>query len=348
MEGQCPNPTCTHSVITSDYTTGDRICRCGCVVGRVYLVAHSYKSIFTDDKTVRRNAPPQGFWPVGAACVDEPPPDYKRFPKYLDQAEHIEGAKKNSAPYKRRTYCNERLSQWRRQEPPVPPMHMLEIKLTYVHDTDFDTDYLLTKEDISVILSKCKAHYGGFPYGTKYLEKWISIRHELQGIKGSAHSCTDMHVHEIRDKFIKVEKAFTQLLSHVKSRRSMISYNFVFRRIFDLMGHPEWGLDFPVLKNSHKRVEVTAYWLHILHYLTWPYINSDEDNFGEERGGVNYDSVFKRYGAISREWNDRGNRTTKKRKRREPTPEPEDDTWLKELIAEWEEGPFTVTRGGKL
>ena len=54
----------------------------------------------------------------------------------------------------------------------------------------------------------------------------------------------------------------------------------MFRRLFDLLGCSWFGVDFPPLKNPHKRKTVVAIWLQLIDYLDLPYINSDPQLFG--------------------------------------------------------------------
>jgi hypothetical protein len=63
-------------------------------------------------------------------------------------------------------------------------------------------------------------------------------------------------------------------------RHSFISYNFVFRRLFDLLGCSHLGADFPPLKSKRKREDIISIWLTLIRYLRWPYINSDARLFG--------------------------------------------------------------------
>lgn len=75
---------------------------------------------------------------------------------------------------------------------------------------------------------------------------------------------------------------FTLRVQKKGARYSMISYNFIFRRLFDLLGLSWLGVDFPPLKNEGKRRKLIAFWVRMTTFLRWPYVNSDAELFGQE------------------------------------------------------------------
>ena len=75
---------------------------------------------------------------------------------------------------------------------------------------------------------------------------------------------------------------FTLCVQKPGERYSMISYNFVLRRLLDMIGCSDLGIDFPPLKDKGKRIKLVVWWLRMIKHLRWPYINSDGQLFGDE------------------------------------------------------------------
>lgn len=82
--------------------------------------------------------------------------------------------------------------------------------------------------------------------------------------------------------FAAVQVPFNSQIRKDGGRHSWIGYNFCFRRFFDLLDMSHHNVDFPPLKSKKKRQEVTSYWLRILSFTKWPYIDTDADYFGEQ------------------------------------------------------------------
>lgn len=258
-------PSCdSHGPFHSDYERGDIICSsCGCVVAPIMVVTHSYNSVFDRDGCIKTGAP-LGEAFVRGECGEEVPlaPTHSR------------------SGYKRSTYFAERISQWRQREPAIEQYDFEEIWRQHDRSGHPET-YCLTKEDIRQYLRNIDRRNGGKTFVTKYLEKWLTIRFRLCGVASFGVSARDTLDFDLKSKFEQVHRTALQLGRHDR-RISLISYNFIFRRIFDLLGVSDYGLDFPPLKNHNKRVELVGHWLAYIKFLNWPYLNSDGSNFGPE------------------------------------------------------------------
>ncbi len=83
------------------------------------------------------------------------------------------------AVYKRSVYMRERLSQWCMTEPPVPQVHMTELRAAFArYGAEKGRDYKahpLSKREVSALIHL--AELGNYNYS----EKWLSIRHALTG-----------------------------------------------------------------------------------------------------------------------------------------------------------------------
>jgi hypothetical protein len=120
----------------------------------------------------------------------------------------------------------------------------------------------------------------------KYYEKFLTIRYLLCGVPSTGMSArvTPAFVTTMKQLFMQTQVPFAQVVRGRLRRYSFISYNFCFRRIFDIMGCSYMGEDFPPLKSKRKRDDVVFLWLLLIRHLRWPYINSDAAIFGAEYG----------------------------------------------------------------
>lgn len=113
-------------------------------------------------------------------------------------------------------------------------------------------------------------------------EKFLSLRYDLCGIRSYGQDATNDIVEEARTFFRQLQLPFTIVTAFSAERTSFPNYNFAIRRIWDLIGFPEFGHDFPPLKSKKKRQEIIGLWLPLITYLQWPYINSDGALFGPD------------------------------------------------------------------
>jgi hypothetical protein len=116
----------------------------------------------------------------------------------------------------------------------------------------------------------------------KYLEKFLTIRFRLCGKSSCGVKAPVWIDDEIKRMFALVEAPFDRLVRDKSVRSSFPNYNFCFRRFFDILGCPQYNVDFPPLKSQKKREDIILIWLKLIHYLKWPYLNSDGDYFGDE------------------------------------------------------------------
>lgn len=211
----------------------------------------------------------------------------------------------NSAPYRRSTYFAERVSQWRGLEPDIGEDEWLNIRQQWgLMSGQFDLpfrrwpedpppiwprDHILTRDDCRLMLRLIddRLRRVGLrgTYVKRFFEKFLSIRRRLCGVHSTGENVSDVTVSRMKQLFDKVQNPFGRAVRDQTTRYSFISYNFTFRRIFDLLGIAHLhSVDFPPLKSRKKREDVIFLWLRVIKALQWPYINSDREVFGEEYG----------------------------------------------------------------
>lgn len=79
----------------------------------------------------------------------------------------------------------------------------------------------------------------------KYLEKYLTIRHLLGGSSSLGVRASDGFTEDVKSLFDQLQGPFDELVRKGENLRySFLNYNFVFRRIFDLLGCSHYGADF--------------------------------------------------------------------------------------------------------
>jgi hypothetical protein len=161
------------------------------------------------------------------------------------------------AGYQRIHFFNERFNQFMGNEPAVPKEVVESVRALVAAP--------VTKTKIRAALRKL-----GSP---KYIERWISIWSTLTGEAVPSMISEDMRF--FRELFVQIERAFmTHRPAH---RKSMISYNFLFVRMLQIRGLPQFYKFFPQLKSKAKFKFIDGVWgdmcrwLNIAH-LPFPHV----------------------------------------------------------------------------
>ncbi len=274
-----------------DYECGESTCvECGCVdsCGRLMVSTATFKETFDASGARKFAAPVQESAVVGAFLED------------VDLTLALSRQKNNnSAPYRRETYFAERISQWRCQEPSINAQDFAHIQERYYDFTGrwrlasdehnpewiWEQNRCLSKDECRFLLwdiDNSRISIGDCPYFVKkYLEKYLTIRMHLgEGTHSLGLRVSDSFVFRMKEIFAKLQPAFAYTVRSTGVRYSFVNYNFCFRRIFDIMMHGAFGIDFPPLKSKKKREDIVVLWANLIVYLRWPYLNSDAQLFG--------------------------------------------------------------------
>lgn len=252
---------CDDSDLREDFEHGDIVCiNCGCCAASIICDVPSFGDVCAN-----------GALAAGATRAA------------LHAYEAFAGSK--SAPYQRKTYFNERISQWQCNEPAIPEDDELTIMETWnqwapvTWPDDYHRASATTKERIGHMLEFIdlqRRRNNLKPYfKTKYLEKWISIRGWFCTARSTADFVDDEDIAWIKQQFLRVERVFNQAIRGRQGRRSLINYNFVMRRLLELRGCAYATSDWPPLKTVSKQRALVAMWRIVCAYLDWPYINTD-------------------------------------------------------------------------
>lgn len=272
---------CGGTEFCDDYARGDRVCSgCGATGDTLRVAAPRYNELFDASGNRRVARAVAESYPIHATCATVFSAGRRRRAV-------------SSAPYKRSTYWAERISQWQQNEPRIPTEDWDEIECAYldewwdaapVEPPALDKDRirgLLRSLDLARKRDEDLAPEDRKPrFVRKYLEKWLTIRYQLTGIESRGCRVSYAVVDELKYLFNVIQPAFDLTCKHPGSRFSMLNYNFLFRRFFDLINRSDLCVDFPPLKSQAKRANMVQLWLEITHNMCWPYLNSDGDVFG--------------------------------------------------------------------
>lgn len=250
---------CGNVDFVDDERTGDCICTgCGLVQGPILLDSLSYRELYDSYGNKRPHLLVGGNIEV---------------PRGLPNCD----VKMASAPYSEITYLNERIAQWRQLEPPIPYKDYAAISNAYAGDGRH-TDKTEIRALLGGIDAARKAAGKKPRFIRKYLEKWLSIRFQLTGVRSRGCYAPDWLVQAVRTRFAEILRPFKDRIKN-KGRYSIINVNFMFRRIFDLEGMQWYAVDFPPLRTDSKRRRLVNMWVECCEYTRYPYINNDQITF---------------------------------------------------------------------
>ena len=106
---------------------------------------------------------------------------------------------------------------------------------------------------------------------TKYLERWITIRHRYSGEKSSSQDCPDILFERTLRMLYRMDRALPVVLAGQK-RSSFPSVNMMIRNIFQLHGALRLAKDFPELSTRRARKAADYCWWQFCKHFKWPYL----------------------------------------------------------------------------
>lgn len=277
--GHPPCAICRNLLFFDDTERATSICsNCGCVQSDFQLDGNDYHAL---DHASALASSPAPFKRRRRAA-------YASLENNYDDPHYVGPFRPKSPPYKRATYFNELLSQWRCVEPAIERSDWENIVGAFVisgfkHlnksrvrtlltncDNDVVKHLVRTGEDIERAKRCCW-------FGKKYYEKWRTIRERLVGKLSTGRFLTLDVVRRLRMRFAELQPAFEEWRAGRKV--SLSNYPFIFRRLLDLEGQSWRNVDWPPSLTLSKQRKVISLWLFICGRTGWPYINSDSTIF---------------------------------------------------------------------
>ena len=169
--------------------------------------------------------------------------------------EQMFGAKltNRTSNYKRIHHWHERISQLMLMESQIPTEHMLSIGerlLDGSHAT-------MSKDTVRTVLRSLGLQV--------YIEKWLQIIERCTGI---LPPCPGPVVLERMDAlFTELQRPFRA--HKLASRRNFLNYNYVFCRLFQLMGCTKFCMFFPLIRSKAKLNALDDMWRPMASSLGW-------------------------------------------------------------------------------
>lgn len=158
--------------------------------------------------------------------------------------------------YKRIHHFHERISQLLLMESPIPDEDWEEIRQA-IKESNFKE---LNKTNIRQVLRSLNMQI--------YIEKWLQIMYRYTGIRPPQPGVNMLH--KLDAMFIAIQGPFS---NHKQShRRNFLNYNFVFNRLFQLLGVEQYCMFFPMIKSKCKLRQLDTTWRHICKELDWEYL----------------------------------------------------------------------------
>lgn len=155
--------------------------------------------------------------------------------------------------YKRIHHWHERISQLLLLESAIPDneFRLIASKLC-------DGTYpVLNKDCIRAVLRSLNMQL--------YIEKWLQIIHRITGIMPPMPG--PLLVRQLDALFLELQEPF----KHYKAqgRKNFLNYNYVFCRLFQKMGCPQFCMFFPLIKSRQKLRALDDMWANMTASINW-------------------------------------------------------------------------------
>jgi len=155
--------------------------------------------------------------------------------------------------YKRIHHFHERISQLLLCESNICDAHWQAIssKITESNFTE------LNKTNIRKVLRSLNMQI--------YIEKWLQIMFRYANVRPPRPPSSVLL--KLDQMFLALQTPFA--IHKSKSRRNFLNYNFVFNRLFHMLGIPEFGMFFPLIKSKNKLRLLEETWQQMCKNLQW-------------------------------------------------------------------------------
>jgi hypothetical protein len=145
-------------------------------------------------------------------------------------------ARHTTSNYKRIHHWHERVSQLFLHESAIPREHF-----TQIAERLLDGTYsYINKDIIREVLRSLKMQI--------YIEKWLQIIQRITGIEPPKPGSQLLQL--LDTTFIELQQPFTA--QKPSGRKNFLNYNYVFCRLFQKLGCPQFGMFFPLIKSRQK------------------------------------------------------------------------------------------------
>ena len=155
--------------------------------------------------------------------------------------------------YKRIHHWHERISQLLLLESEIPN-HEFRLIAEKLCDGTYT---VLNKDCIRAVLRSLNMQL--------YIEKWLQIIHRITGIMPPMPG--PMLVRQLDNLFLELQQPFEHFKA--QGRKNFLNYNYVFCRLFQKIGCPQFCMFFPLIKSRQKLRALDEMWNDMTTSIQW-------------------------------------------------------------------------------
>ena len=155
--------------------------------------------------------------------------------------------------YKRIHHWHERISQLLLLESEIP-----EHEFRLIAEKLCSGSYtVLNKDCIRAVLRSLNMQL--------YIEKWLQIIHRITGIMPPMPG--PLLIQQLDQLFMDLQRPFEQWKA--SGRKNFLNYNYVFCRLFQKIGCPQFCMFFPLIKSRQKLRALDEMWVNMTSSIGW-------------------------------------------------------------------------------
>lgn len=155
--------------------------------------------------------------------------------------------------YKRIHHWHERISQLFIHESEIPSEQMLLIAEKLCDGSH----QVLNKDSIRTVLRSLNMQL--------YIEKWLQIIYRITGVRPPRPG--PLLVQQLDNMFHELQRPFDAFKT--PGRKNFLNYNYVFRRLFHVIGCAKFSMFFPLIKSQSKLKALDRMWEAMATSLNW-------------------------------------------------------------------------------
>ena len=164
------------------------------------------------------------------------------------------GGRHATSNYKRIHHWHERISQLMRCESQIP-----DDKFVQIAERLCDGTYpVINKDVIRQVLRSLNMQL--------YIEKWLQIIQRVTLITPPTPG--GRLLAKLDEMFQELQVPFEHFKAN--SRKNFLNYNYIFCRLFQQIGCPQFCMFFPLIKSRQKLKALDQTWEQMMNYLNWP------------------------------------------------------------------------------
>ena len=163
--------------------------------------------------------------------------------------------RRHQSNYKRIHHWHERISQLFLHETAIPHDHFIQIAEALLDGSHG----VINKDVIRAVLRSLDMQI--------YIERWLQIIQRITGIEPPKPGAQLLE--SLDSAFIDLQRPFSA--NKAEDRKNFLNYNYVFCRLFQKFGCPQFGMFFPLIKSKPKLRALDDTWKQMIESLGWEF-----------------------------------------------------------------------------